>query len=635
MPVLIDTVDSPTMVAVRVPTRRLRPVVASTKIGTVLVLLLLVVWPGASSGSAAPDRSEADALFSRQLEALAAKCDQLDLSQQAKWTRRWAVPRDPRRHYFFVLDATDVTKPGGDAPRLVRFWNEKFVEYRRDHASRLYELAVELARTDREPEAFQMVHEVLYHDPDHADARRVLGYYRSTDTWRKRFRKPKPKTARQAHPLFGWPARNYWTVESEHFRLTTNADVEGGLEATDYLERVYSAWQQLFFSYWSVPGRLAARMEGRDSSLGPSRTFQVVLFKDRDEYVDQLSRFEPQIGVSVGYYSQARKTAFFYAAASGRRSAWSHEASHQFFQESGVAVPKVGERSNFWVVEGAALYMESFREHGPFVTTGGADADRLQFARYRRLNEGFYVPTEELVGWGRTDLQAHDELRRLYSQSAGLAHYFIDSDHGRRVRDFVRYLAEVYQGKADQRAMVEFTGMECAHVDRDYVRFLNVTDEDIPFIDSGCRNLCLGHTDVTDRGLDGLADCAELQWLDLSFTSVTDRGIQSLAAAPRLEQLSLESTAISDRGLEAIEKFSRLQELDLSQTSVGDGGMPRIARLKNLQTLWLTATKVSDRGLEPLRALRELTTLNVERTAVTADGLKTLKRSLPDVTIDH
>ena len=302
------------------------------------------------------------------------------------------------------------------------------------------------AESGEEGAAFRLLHELLREDPDHAEARRILGYARGERDWRRPIRRPKLQRNRSAHPLLGWPADQYWVVDSEHFEVSTNLNARAARQVADYLERVHAAWQQLFYEYWTVPGRLAARFRGEDVSLGPDRTFDVVLFKDRDDYVDQLSRSEPQIELSVGYYAQSHKIAFFYAGDDSARTTWVHEATHQFFQESGEVAPMVGERSNFWVVEGVALYMESLADHGGYSTTGGVDADRLQYARYRRLNEDYYVPLETLVEYGASRLQKDADLPKLYSQCAGLAHFFLDTERSKQHRPFINYLRTVYRG---------------------------------------------------------------------------------------------------------------------------------------------------------------------------------------------
>ena len=380
------------------------------------------------------------------MTALAAKCGELGLTDAAAKTGAWFVRRDPRRHYLFLPPADDPARPAADATPLVAHWHARFAELRRQQAERLFDLARTQAEAGNEGAAYRLLHEVLREDPDHAETRRVLDYARGERGWRHPVRRPKPRRNRATHPLFGWPSDQYWVVDSEHFEVTTNLHVRAGRQVAEYLERVHSAWQQLFYEYWTVPGRLAARFRGEDVSLGPARTFDVVLFRDRDEYVQQLSRSEPQIEMSIGYYSLSHKMAFFYAGDDSARTTWVHEVTHQFFQESGEVAPKVGERSNFWAVEGVALYMESLADRDGYFTVGGVDADRLQYARYRCLNENYYIPLEKLVGYGREQLQKDAYLPKLYSQCAGLTHCFLDVDHGERMRPFIAYLRSVYRG---------------------------------------------------------------------------------------------------------------------------------------------------------------------------------------------
>ena len=230
------------------------------------------------------------------------------------------------------------------------------------------------------------------------------------------------------------------------------------------------------------------------------------------------------------------------------RNTWIHESTHQFFQESGTVAPRVGEQGNFWIIEGIALYMESLIDHNTCATTGGADADRLQFARFRKLSEGYYVPLSELVEYGREQVQKDENIRQLYSQSAGLSHFFMHGEGGCMMRPLIEYLKSVYRGVAQRQTLEAEVGTDYAQLDRGYQAFLNVTDADLAFLNRGVRNLCLGHTAVTDAGLEQVHECAQLQWLDLSFTAAGDAGLARFAAAEKLEQLNLEQTRITDRG---------------------------------------------------------------------------------------
>ncbi|MHB8969133.1 MAG: hypothetical protein ACYC3X_04195 [Pirellulaceae bacterium] len=600
-----------------------------TRVARLAIVLLGLLVSSAVAGPGVADRVPGDTQFQAALAALAAKCGELELTDAAALTGAWFVPRDPRRHYLFLPPADDPARLAADATQLVAFWHAKFAELRRQQAERLFDLARAQAEAGNEGAAYRLLCEVLREDPDHAQTRRILGYAQGEQGWRHSARRPKTRRNRVTHPQFGWSSDQYWVVDSEHFEVTTNLHVRAGRQVAEYLERVYSAWQQLFYEYWTVPGRLTARFRGENVSLGPEHAFEVVLFRDREEYVQQLSRSEPQIEMSIGYYSQSHKTAFFYAGDDSARTTWVHEVTHQFFQESGEVAPKVGERSNFWMVEGVALYMESLTDHDGYFSVGGVDANRLQYARYRYLNEDYYIPLEKLVGYGREQLQKDVNLPKLYSQCAGLTHCFLDVDHDQRMRSFISCLRTVYRGMGQLQTLSSALGTTYTELDQQYRESLNVTDDQLAYVDSRVQNLCLGHTQITDAGLARLRDMDRLLWLDLSFTDTGDVGIARFGGAQKLSQLNLEKTQITAKGLSTIAAFRQLEELDLSQTSVQDEDLPKLVRLTRLKVLWLTGTRVSDAGLESLVPLRSLEQLDVTSTAVTPPALESLKRRMP------
>ena len=200
---------------------------------------------------------------------------------------------------------------------------------------------------------------------------------------------------------------------------------------------------------------------------------------------------------------------------------------------------------------------------------------------------------------------------------------------GELLRPFIGYLRAVYRGVGQPETLTLETGRSYAELDERYREYLNVTDEDLAFVDRAVRNLCLGHTDVTDRGLALLHGMKRLEWLDLSFTAAGDAGLASFAECEELEQLNLEKTLITARSLEVVAGFRQLKELDLSQTAMGDEAMVALSKLTRLTVLWLTKTGVTDVGLSALTSLRNLERLDVEGTGVTSDALERLQRRLP------
>jgi hypothetical protein len=71
-----------------------------------------------------------------------------------------------------------------------------------------------------------------------------------------------------------------------------------------------------------------------------------------------------------------------------------------------------------------------------------------------------------------TDLQARDDIARLYSQSAGLAAFFMDYDGGRYRKAFGELLAMVYAGRDAPGTLAELTGKNYGELDREYLEFL-------------------------------------------------------------------------------------------------------------------------------------------------------------------
>ena len=441
------------------------------------------------------------------------------------------------------------------------------------------------------------------------------------------------RVAQVMHPKLGWAPGKYWRIETAHFEIVTDHSPEAGLQLGRKLEELIDVWQQLFVRYWADDALIASDLAGQSSIRSTRRHYKVVLFRDRAEYVAQLSRSQPQISMTLGYYMQRERTAFFFWGDADTELTWFHEGTHQLFQETRLGTAGVGETDNFWIVEAVALYMESLVPSDGYYTAGGIEAPRLQYARNRLLAGNFYVPLRELVALGREGFQADERIRSLYSQCSGLGHFLMDADGGRHREALVEYLRQVYQGRTNPALLEQLARTPFEGLDAEYRVFLDVTDEQLSTLppNATLTKLALGHTSVTDRGLLALPSVEKLEWLDLSMTRVGDQGIARLAGARNLEDLSLEGTRATDAALTAVGQLTRLKELDLSQTAVTDAGLLHLKSLAYLTTLWLTGTKVTDGGLPHLNDLSRLEYLNLNETPVTAAGYAQLKLALPSL----
>ncbi len=605
------------------------------------VAVLLVALAASAAGLSAaetggadaywPGRDALDAAYATRLRDLANRCGQLNLDDAARTTRDWIIPRDPRRQYAFLPAETDPAKPAADASKIQQQWYDKFTSLRRGQAEALFQLARSELQAGQATRAFQLLHEVLHENPDHEAVRGALGYRLVNGRWRKPESVIRARRGSVALAELGFDAGKHWIAESEHFRITTDHSENAGMQLAEKLEELYDVWQQLFFPYWSSAAVLARRLEGKVPADRSTTRHRVVLFRGRDEYVQRLKRLEPQIELTVGLYLEPQKTAYFYVDQQPHDDTYFHEVTHQLFSETGRVAPGVGVEANAWIIEGVAMYMESLRRRNGYFTAGGSDANRLQFARYRTLNEGSYLPLEQLAALGRRTLQQHQDIRRLYSQSAGLAAFLMDDNRGRYRPLLLDYLQTVYQGRDNARTLASVAGVPLPQLDRQYREFLNLTDDDLAFLEltPETQNLSLGRTSVSDAGLKHVTSLTQLEWLDVAYTAVGDEGLACARSATRLNHLIAEHTRITDAALETVAGFGELEILDLTGTQITDAGLAHLRPLSKLRELGLGQTAVTDAGMEHLRGLKNLEVLDLGGTQVTREGFLRLKPSLP------
>ncbi len=624
--------------------RRIRPLNRFPFNVALTIGLCLALACGASRYASAdePDvfqqRLDMEVQYAKELDQLASRCDEFDAKESALETRKWRITRDPKRLYLFLPGELAPRKPVDEQDNSVdNAWHRHFFRIRDQQAERLVELARQALDSDNADKAYQWLHEALHENPDHKLARTVLGYRIVNGRWRLPQGRPRVSTVRASNPRLKFSARRHWRVESEHFSLLTDHSQKEGLQTVEQLEVFYSLWRQAFFRFWGPPGQLKRQLDSAASPRRDNRKFSVVLFRSRDKYLQVLGPSQPLIGKTVGIYLDKARTANFYVDPELAATYRYHEAAHQFFSEAAGATSDVGQRDNFWVVEAIALYMESLQVHDGYYTLGGLDADRTQYARYRAYNQSTYTPLGSLTRLSRDAMQKNDDVRKLYSQSAGLAGYFLDRAAPARRSAFIGYVRDVYRGRARADSLAEKLGAELrkdapSDVDRDYGLSLMITDEDIAaWPHSELRNLSLGHTQISDRALVDLGEQPRLTWLDLAAVKITDLSGSVLEKFTALEQLNLENTQVTDEILTSLAKLEKLVDLDLSGTEITGAGLKHLAPLGDLQVLWLSGTDVDDDSIMSLRPLKKLQRVHVKGTAVTAAGLKKLKAALPQL----
>lgn len=347
-------------------------------------------------------------------------------------------------------------------------------------------------------------------DPDHAEARRLLGYQRVGEHWAGKYAQRMLETGHVWRREYGWIKSEHqekydaglrpwgerwisaeedaqrhaaisrgWTVRTDHFLVTTNVDRATAAELAVRLESLYQLWRQRFGEFALTPAELAARLAGKQATGHKRQPFRVVYHKSRDEYNSALVARQPRIAMTLGIYFDADRECHFFAGDDQDQGTIAHEAVHQFFYES-VAKPTrhLAGTANAWAVEGAACYFESIADGEEFggggrsYVIGAAGAGRLPAARHRRVVDDYYVPLAQLSALGMLDLQQRDDVARLYSQSAGLAAFFIDGREGSYRKAFRELLSLVYAGRDQPDTLAEAAGRGAGELDQEYHDFM-------------------------------------------------------------------------------------------------------------------------------------------------------------------
>jgi hypothetical protein len=365
--------------------------------------------------------------------------------------------------------------------------DERQRETRNAYSDQLFQLANQAAGAGELSLAFEWATEAVRENPDHVDARRVLGYERHEGQWLTPFARRMVESGKVWNPHKGWiaadaaaepkPGKDGWQVRTDHFLVTSNHSLEAAAELAARLERLYQVWQQLFAGFCFSEREVRELFSGDRQARLRHRSFRVFYHRDKTDYVATLARRQPRIAETLGIYFDAPREAHFFAGDDQDAGTLYHEAVHQLFQETRPAARHVGARANFWIVEGVATYFETLSEHrdpeaGLYYTIGQSTQGRLPAAKRRLLVDGYFVPIDQLVRLGKDDVQRYPELAKLYGQSAGLAAMLMDGAEGRFREPLVEYLSAVYAGRDDASTLTTTTKIASPELDAAYRRYM-------------------------------------------------------------------------------------------------------------------------------------------------------------------
>lgn len=569
--------------------------------------------------------------FAKDLTNVASKCDDLGLTAEAKITRQWAlVPRADQT--FLYLPDEDLLPQDDSLSDAGRFWKRRFLDLRAGFATSLFALASDPATGMLWSDRFRLIWRTLREDPTHAGARRILAIEAPDAEGRPAVERVRISEGKYEYPDIGWRLRSWTSCKSDRFDLATNAGADAGRDLARRLERYRLIWLQLFPERWLGETEFQKALEPGRFLRYPNKTHGVVLFADHAEYVAYLEQYVPRVAESKGVYSDQRKVSYFFAGDEADESTVVHELAHQLFQEIGTVGDEIGRACNFWVVEGIATYLESLRPEGSRQILGGFLTKRMQNARYRLRHAGQWMPADEFAGLAFSEFGRQEDLPFVYSQGAGLSHYFLHGVPDAAREGFLQYLDDVYLDRDPPDALFRRTGLTPEEIREGYLAFLDVTDDDLTALSDAealaAVDLCLAQTSVTDRGMQEVARFANLDWLDLAGTKLSPAGVREVGALKKLVTLDLQGARTDAEALRAIASLPKLEDLVLSDANVDDDSLAILGDGKSLTTLALNRTAVTDAGIEKLvAALPSLMSLSVVGTSVSEAAAERLEAS--------
>jgi len=456
--------------------------------------------------------------FQTSLEQLESESKQAGLSQLALKIQRLQDPD-------LVSDLRSVSLPKkilppipADSPAEEKLIRNRLRILRKEHAIDLYVLARNSLNSGFPSFAYSLVRETAFHDSDHRMARRLLGYVKDKDQWVTPIVKEMLLNRKVWHDQFGWilksRVKNYeagqryvngrwmsiekeaeirkdfrraWEVRTDHFLIKTNHSLAMGVEIGKALEDYYQVFFQTFATFFNSPQQMKSLFQSAGRSRSRSikqKPHEVHYFATKEEYVKKLINKIPQIEITNGlYYTSDRVSYFFHDPNANNEITLFHEATHQLFFESDPKHRSIAEKENFWIIEGIACYMESFRRNGKGPVLGDPNYQRFQAGRYRYLNDKYYIPLRKFSAMGMNDFQNQPNIAKNYSQASGLTRFFMHYDGGSYRDALIEHLSLIYRSAGNRVVIVKslstLTDTSITELDTQYGEFLRATQDQL------------------------------------------------------------------------------------------------------------------------------------------------------------
>ena len=377
-------------------------------------------------------------------------------------------------------------------------WLTEVQKIRFKTASELFDLAKRAAAA-RPPEyshAAVYLREVLQRQPDHSEARRLLGYVPYESGWARPFAVRKLKEGNVNHPIFGWvpadwvqpldrgelptyaargqkvrwlPAqeadrlrsnwKNPWQITTEHFDIQSDVPLGEAIEFARRLEAFYDVFFTLLADLVGENLPLARRFHSPSLTAETSyRPHQVFYFATKDEFVEHLRPSTgDDIDQSLGYYYPPRpgkgnrEIAYFFRDVEGQipvTATLYHEVSHQLLFETAGPNAFTKNVGNYWVFEGLlGTYFETVTPQSDgSLEVGGLVGERLAAAQ-QSLADGRFLPLEQFLTLDQKAFNRADRIHANYQQAMALAVFLMQWNDGIYRDAFIDFVRDAYRGR--------------------------------------------------------------------------------------------------------------------------------------------------------------------------------------------
>ena len=450
--------------------------------------------------------------FVSDLEAVAISCDQGQLDSLAAEVRKLGSPSESQGS----LDTLPVHVQPDIPTNLPPAENAVRIRLRKlqmDYALNLYALSRKAVKEQHTSLAFQLISEVLVHNPDHPQARGLLGYKRVGNEWMTPFAIEKKSKKEVWHEDFGWieskqipryengeryyngnwitaqreetirsDFKNAWEVKTEHFFVKTNHSQQKGVRLAVAVEAFHRYFMREFAGFFKTRQQLDKLFTGGASPSDESQ-YKIYHFRKRQEFVDTLVNKCPLADKINGLYMPVDRIAYFFhnpdIPAEESMETLYHEVTHQLLSESTLKTNAVGNEHDFWVIEGIACYFESFRvEDDGTVSVGDLAHPRILAAREQVVKNQEQEPLARFTALGMLRFQAGTtpELQKRYAQATGLTHFFLHYKDGLYRDEFIEYLTNIYtpvQRIRGTKTLEDVIGVSYATLDAQYATYFN------------------------------------------------------------------------------------------------------------------------------------------------------------------